>query len=81
MSTAIAASYMQSWLDQDQALFLSLLAPDVLVVESYGPVYKGHGECAAWFEGWHGAPAFGRVTKWELGRSYFDSARSAIFCE
>lgn len=76
MSTAIAASYMQSWLNQDEALFLGLLAPDVLVVESYGPVYRGHAECAAWFRGWHGAPAFGRVTKWELGRSYFDAGRS-----
>ena len=81
MSTDIAESYMQSWLNQDEAQFLSLLAPDVLVVESYGPVYRGHAECAAWFKGWHGAPAFGRVTKWELGRTYFDAERSAAFCE
>ena len=81
MSTSVAASYMQAWLNQDEALFLSLLAPDVLVVESYGPVYRGHAECAAWFRGWHGAPAFGRVIKWELGRSYFDATRSAVFCE
>ena len=80
MSTIIAASYMQSWLNQDEALFLGLLAPDVLVVESYGPVYRGRAECAAWFRGWHGAPAFGRVTRWELRRSYFDDGRSAVFC-
>ena len=82
MSTIIAASYVQSWLNHDEALFLSLLAPDVLVVESYGPVTGVAQECAAWFRGSaRRPPAFGRVTRWELGRSYFDDGRSAVFCE
>lgn len=81
MHTDIVAAYMQAWLDQDQTRFLSLLSPDVLVVESYGPVYRGHAECAAWFRGWHGSPAFGRVTRWELGRCFVDEKRSAVFCE
>src|SRR5918992_1471590 len=81
MSTKIVSAYMQSLLDQDEAGFLRLLAPDVLIVESYGPAYRGHAQCQAWFRGWHGAPAFGRVTRWELGRCYTDENRSAVFCE
>lgn len=36
MST-LAEDYMRAWLEQDEALFLKLLTPDVYVVESYGP--------------------------------------------
>lgn len=81
MSTTIAQAYMQAWLTRDETLFLSLLTPDVLVVESYGPVYQGHTECMAWFKTWHEAPNLGRVTRWDLGRSYLDTERSAVFCE
>jgi hypothetical protein len=78
---ALARAYIQSWLDKDIDRFLGLLTPDVLVVESYGPVYKGLDECRTWFETWHSPPANGIVTSWRIARLYCDEENGAVFCD
>jgi hypothetical protein len=65
--------YFQSWLQQDQALFLSTLAPEIKVTECYGPVYCGTDEVRQWFADWHLKSGKGKVTKWDILSILFDN--------
>ena len=64
--------YFQSWLQQDLSLFLSTLAPNIRIVECYGPVYDGIDETQLWFKDWHTRPEQGKVTRWDIFKVMYD---------
>lgn len=62
--TEAALAYCQAWLHRDGAALGGLLSPDIVVVECYGPEYRGLEEVEAWFAGWHAQG--GRVLAWDV---------------
>ena len=69
-----AIAYCRAWLECDKENFLSLLAPNIVVVECYGPEYRGMQECEDWFTDWH--VRGGKVLAWDIKRAgaYDDGA-------
>jgi len=55
-------SYMLGWLNADESLLLSSLAPHIRITESHGPVYEGIGEVQQWFRDWCRQ---GNVLRWD----------------
>lgn len=53
----------QAWLDRDATMLPALFAPEVMYVESYGPVYQGIGQLTRWFEDWNRR---GTVLQWDI---------------
>lgn len=56
-------AYFQAWLDRDATALPSLFAPEVVYVESYGPVYRGIGQILRWFRDWNRR---GTVLQWDI---------------
>ncbi|RKN42932.1 nuclear transport factor 2 family protein [Streptomyces hoynatensis] len=56
--------YIDGWRRHDVAAVLATLAEDCVVVESYGPVYRGRERVAQWMRAWFGAG--GTVDGWEI---------------
>ena len=73
--------YFQSWLEQDIALFLSTLSPDIQVVECYGPVYCGTAEVKYWFDDWHSGSGKGKVTRWDILSWFYDEQQRTAAVE
>ena len=59
-----ALAYCRAWLHADRDGLLALLSPDIVVVECYGPEYRGLEEVEAWFDDWHAKG--GRVLAWDV---------------
>jgi hypothetical protein len=45
-------TYIDGWRRADRGQILSVLAPDCVVIECYGPVYRGIPTVGAWVEAW-----------------------------
>ena len=73
--------YFQSWLQQDVALFLGTLSPNIKIVECYGPMYYGLDETQRWFNDWHSRPEKGRVTRWDILDLIYDPQQEAAAVE
>ena len=56
--------YVEGWRDGDRGKILSTLAPDCVVTEAHGPVYRGMVRIGQWIETWFAAG--GRVDRWEI---------------
>ena len=46
--------YIAGWRAHDVAAILATLAPDCVVIESFGPIYRGHDWVARWVSTWAG---------------------------
>jgi ketosteroid isomerase-like protein len=57
-------SYIEAWREHDVAGVLATLAEDCVVVESHGPVYRGHERVAWWMREWFREG--GSVDAWEV---------------
>ena len=44
--------YIAAWRAHDVAAILATLAPDCVVIESFGPIYRGHDCVAQWVSTW-----------------------------
>lgn len=77
----LVRQYFQSWLEQDRALFLSTVSPDIQVAECYGPVYCGLDEMEHWFGDWHTGPGKGRVTRWSILSWLYDEQQRTAAVE
>jgi hypothetical protein len=73
--------YFQSWLQQDISLFLSILSPDIQIVECYGPAYHGLNESQLWFQDWHTRREKGKVTRWDILRLTYDEQQEIAAVE
>ncbi|MFD0793119.1 nuclear transport factor 2 family protein [Mucilaginibacter litoreus] len=56
--------YVAGWRNHDAAAILEVLTPDCIVIESFGPVYRGHDVIAQWVSTWLAED--GRVLDWTI---------------
>jgi ketosteroid isomerase-like protein len=61
---ALARTYVEGWKLADKDLILSCLEPDCVVIESYGPTYRGTEMVARWIDAWHATG--NRITRWDI---------------
>jgi ketosteroid isomerase-like protein len=59
--------YIEGWRRHDIGAVLSTLTPDCVVVECYGPTYRGRTRVQEWMQAWLGAG--GRVDDWTITSS------------
>ncbi|MFN2286406.1 MAG: nuclear transport factor 2 family protein [Anaerolineae bacterium] len=78
---ALIRQYFQSWLEQDIALFLSIVSPGIRVAECYGPIYCGTDEVTRWFDDWHSGPGKGQVTRWDILTMQYDEQQKMAAVE
>jgi ketosteroid isomerase-like protein len=57
-------AYIDGWRRHDIPAALDTLADDCVVIECYGPVYRGTARVAQWMTAWFGAG--GTVDGWEI---------------
>ncbi|MGN7998941.1 nuclear transport factor 2 family protein [Sphingomonas sp. 22176] len=56
--------YIAGWHAHDAKAILATLIPDCVVIESFGPVYRGHDWVARWVSTWLAQD--GRVIDWSI---------------
>ena len=78
---ALIRQYFQGWLQQDFALALSTLSPNVRIMECYGPVYEGIDEVRRWFTDWHTGSGKGKVTRWDIFKVMYDETQKIAAVE
>ena len=61
-------TYVQGWITADREHSLSTLDPDCVIIESYGPTYRGKDMIARWIDSWF-APG-NIVNRWEVTSLY-----------
>jgi hypothetical protein len=69
-------TYVQGWIAADREQILSTLNPDCLIIESYGPTYRGRDMIARWIDSWF-APG-NVVTRWDI-TSFFATDEACFF--
>jgi len=57
-------TYVAGWREHDPAKVLGTLAPNCVIVESYGPMYRGVARVARWLDAWFGEG--NTVDRWEI---------------
>ena len=69
-------TYVHGWIAADREQILSTLAPDCVIIESYGPTYRGRDMIARWIDSWF-APG-NVVTRWDI-TSFFALDEACFF--
>jgi hypothetical protein len=69
-------TYVQGWLAADRERILSTLDPDCVIIESYGPTYRGRDMITRWIASWF-APG-NIVTRWDI-TSFFATDEACFF--
>ncbi|MGP3970826.1 nuclear transport factor 2 family protein [Streptomyces sp. 6N223] len=64
MPANLLRAYIEAWTRHDIPGVLDTLADDCVVIESYGPVYRGHERVGQWMRAWFAAG--GSVDAWEI---------------
>ena len=64
MRMTLLEQYIAGWRAHDVTAILATLAPDCVVIESFGPVYRGHDWVARWISTWLAED--GRVIDWTV---------------
>lgn len=57
-------TYIDAWRRHDVGAVLNTLTDDCVVIESYGPVYRGRPRVEQWMHAWFAAG--GRVDAWDI---------------
>jgi ketosteroid isomerase-like protein len=69
-------SYVGGWRDCNRERILRTLDEDCVVVESYGPVYRGKARVGQWIEAWFGEG--NTVDAWEVTSLFVSGSRAAF---
>ena len=69
-------AYVQGWIAADREQILGTLNPDCVIIESYGPTYRGRDMIARWIDSWF-APG-NIVTRWDI-TSFFATGETCFF--
>lgn len=72
----IIESYVGGWRDGDRARILGTLDEGCVVIESYGPVYRGVARVGQWIEAWFGEG--NTVDGWEVTSLFVGGSRAAF---
>ncbi len=75
----IVDNYFKAWLDQNKALFLSLLHNKIIVKECTGDMYKSKSICNDWFDGWH--KHNNKVLQWDITQRNYDEEKQTVVVE
>jgi ketosteroid isomerase-like protein len=65
--------YIEGWRAHDTEAILATLDPDCAVIESYGPIYRGHAWVRRWVTEWMAEG--GRVLEWVIHDRHFTGDR------
>ncbi len=60
--------YIAGWRAHDSAAILATLDPECVIVESFGPIYRGHTWVKLWIQKWLAED--GRVLEWAIHDIY-----------
>ena len=63
-SMSLLDQYIVAWRAHDVSAILATLTPDCVVIESFGPIYRGHDRVALWVSTWLAEE--GRVIDWTV---------------
>jgi SnoaL-like protein len=69
-------SYVGGWRDGDRARILGTLEEGCVIVESYGPVYRGVERVGQWIDTWFGEG--NTVDGWEVTSFFVGGSRAAF---
>ncbi len=69
-------TYVQGWIAADREHILGTLDPACVIIESYGPTYRGRDMIARWIDSWF-APG-NIVTRWDV-TSFFATDETCFF--
>lgn len=64
----VILAYTEGWKEQNREKILSCLDPECVVIESYGPTYRGLEMVSRWFDSWFGSG--NRVNRWDVTSFY-----------
>lgn len=62
-------SYVEGWKEGDREKILGSLNPECVIIESYGPTYKGAAKVGRWIDTWFGPG--NEVNRWDVTSLYF----------
>ena len=74
----VVLSYVEGWKENNREKILRCLDPECVVIESYGPTYRGVEMVGHWIDSWF-APG-NRVDQWDVTALY-TTAGEVCFCE
>lgn len=77
IASALIHRYMEGWKTADQAAILDTLDPQCVVIESYGPIYRGKEMVELWIASWLGPG--NTVDRWDI--TSFSMADDVCFFE
>ena len=69
-------TYVQGWIAADREQILRTLDPACVIIESYGPTYRGRDRISRWIDSWF-APG-NVVTRWDI-TSFFTTNETCFF--
>ena len=68
--------YIEGWLSGKREMILSTLDPECVVIESYGPTYRGKEMIGRWIDAWF-APG-NTVNRWDI-TSFYATGEACFF--
>jgi hypothetical protein len=61
-------SYVEGWKEGDREKILGSLDPECVIIESYGPTYRGATKVGRWIDSWFGPG--NEVNRWDVTSLY-----------
>lgn len=75
----VTKKYINGWKNNDLNEIVSTLEPEIIIIESHGPTYKGIDSVKKWLGFWLEAES--RITCWDITSFYFNDKDKQVFCE
>jgi hypothetical protein len=69
-------AYIEGWLTRDKVKIVNTLSPDIEIIESHGPVYRGIKKVEAWVDSW--IAEGNAITDWHI-TSYYTIEDTVFF--
>jgi hypothetical protein len=63
-TSILVRKYVEGWKTADRATILETLDPDCVIIESYGPIYRGKEMVERWITSWFGAG--NEISRWDV---------------
>jgi ketosteroid isomerase-like protein len=64
VTSTLVHRYVEGWKTADRAAVLETLDPDCVIIESYGPIYRGKEMVERWITSWFGAG--NEISRWDV---------------
>jgi hypothetical protein len=70
-------SYVEGWKEGNRAKILDCLHPECVIIESYGPTYRGLAQVGRWVETWLSGEG-NQITRWDV-TSFYTTGEAFFF--